>query len=212
MAQGVVITGVSGFPLNLTWTDWENGDEHQVVYSLEDMSGSLKNLQRIHSVNGAPQETGFVAQFIDPGNTNYEFAASSDFSLPDIGDEFTITDGNGGDSGTITVTAGSVTATPTGNATVAGGTGSVAIDPASGAVAWTTSSAGDTVMVAADSASTTGSWTATTGTATASITVDSDASLTDGGVLVFRVAATVGSGSQEQSETRVYRIVPRPNV
>ena len=31
-----------------------------------------------------------------------------------------------------------------------------------------------------------------------------------GGVLTFTVTVTVGSGSQEQSESRVYRIVPRP--
>jgi prepilin-type N-terminal cleavage/methylation domain-containing protein len=31
-----------------------------------------------------------------------------------------------------------------------------------------------------------------------------------GGVLTFTVTATVDSGSQEQSETRVYKVVPRP--
>lgn len=30
------------------------------------------------------------------------------------------------------------------------------------------------------------------------------------GVLTFTVTVTIGSGSQEQSETRVYRVVPRP--
>ena len=32
------------------------------------------------------------------------------------------------------------------------------------------------------------------------------------GVLIFTVTATVGSGSQEENETRVYRIVPRPGL
>ncbi len=206
MAQSVVITGVSGFPLTLTWVDWESGDVYQVVYTLED-----NKLQRSHSVNyGQPTET-IVAEFIDldPTKTKCEFAAGSAFRLPDNGDAFTITDDIGGDSGTISVSAGSVTATPTGSATVDGGTDPVTIDSPSGAVAWTTPSADDTVVVAATNNNTVGNWTATTGTATAAITTGEDATLADGGVLILTVTASL-SGWQPVSETRVYEVVPRP--
>jgi prepilin-type N-terminal cleavage/methylation domain-containing protein len=64
------------FPLTVTWTDWDSSEVHQVVYTLENMpSGGLKNLQRSHSSNGAPIETGIIAQFIDPDSekTKCEF-------------------------------------------------------------------------------------------------------------------------------------------
>jgi len=57
-------TGDTGFPLTLTWTDWDSGDEYQVVYSLiED-----NKLQREHytnrDINPDPNTTTFVAQYI----------------------------------------------------------------------------------------------------------------------------------------------------
>jgi hypothetical protein len=96
------------------------------------------------------------------------------FSLPDVGDEFTITDATGGDSGVITVTAGSISVTTTGTATYTAATGD-----------WTTPTAGDTVVVAATAASTSGDWASTTETATAAITTDSDgdATVADGTIL-----------------------------
>lgn len=198
MAQSVVITGVSGFPLTLTWTDWESGDVHEVEYSL-----LLDNKLQRHYTCAllGLDETGIQAQYLDPAETKYEFAAGSAFSLPDTGDVFTIRDAVGGDSGTITVTAGNIDVTTTGGATYIPGTG-----------AWTTLTAGGTVVVTANSPNKTGSWTATTGTATAAITVDGgNATLTDGGMLILTVTATVGSGSQEESETRVYKVISRPN-
>jgi len=51
--------------LTLDWSDWE-GDAHQVVYTLEDASGGLKELWRDYS-NGVTQETIRVAKYIDPG-------------------------------------------------------------------------------------------------------------------------------------------------
>lgn len=58
----------------VTWTDWDSNDNHQVVYTLEDMSGStLKKLQRSESINGGAPNTTFVAQYIDPERTNCEF-------------------------------------------------------------------------------------------------------------------------------------------
>ena len=54
--------------LTLDWIDF-NGDIHQVVYTLEDGSGGLKELWRDHT-NGATPETILVAKYIDPDETN----------------------------------------------------------------------------------------------------------------------------------------------
>jgi len=71
------------------------------------------------------------------------------FRLPDLNDTFTITaHGTVADSGTITVTAGSVLATPLAGATVGGAAVALAITPASGAVAWTTLAGAGTIAVA----------------------------------------------------------------
>ena len=61
MAQRVEVDAdPSGFPLTLTWADWDTGDVHQVVYSL-----SVDNeLMRTYSINGALNATTFVAQYI----------------------------------------------------------------------------------------------------------------------------------------------------
>lgn len=68
----------TGFPLTLTWSYWgdygseeeEPVEEHEAVYTLEDISGSsLKNLLRTHTVTVDGTETtdtGIIAQFIDP--------------------------------------------------------------------------------------------------------------------------------------------------
>lgn len=198
MAETVVTTGATGFPLTLTWIEWDSGDAHQVVYSL-----LIDNkLQRQHYTNLNPDATAIVAQSIDPNNTQFEFTGGSAFSLPDSGDAFTVTDAVGGDSGTITVTGGSISVATTGTATYDAGTG-----------AWTTPAANDAIEVAATAASTSGDWTSTAGIVTAAITTDTNgnATLADGSMLVFTVTATVGSDSQEKSETRVYEILPRPN-
>jgi len=45
-----------GFPLTLSWTDWDD-DEYSITYTLEDMpSGNLKYLQRQESVNSTPTQ------------------------------------------------------------------------------------------------------------------------------------------------------------
>ena len=62
-----VITGAS---LTLNWKDW-NDYNYQVVYSLQDMSGGLKWLQRMEEVNGTGVATTMVGQFIDPDNTSW---------------------------------------------------------------------------------------------------------------------------------------------
>ncbi len=76
IAQSVDLSPPAGFPLTLTWSDWDSGDKYQVVYSLEDMAGTgLKKLQRSYSVNGAAGETSIVARYIDhdPAKTKCEF-------------------------------------------------------------------------------------------------------------------------------------------
>jgi len=108
------------------------------------------------------------------------------FSLPDVGDEFTITDATGGDSGIITVTAGSISVTTTGTATYTAATGD-----------WTTPTAGDTVVVAATAASTSGDWASTTETATAAITTDSDGDATVGTILFSIADQNVTLGGTE---------------
>ena len=71
MAQSVAPDpGATGFPLTLTWTEWE-GDEQRVVYSLVD-----DKLQREHYTNydpdnpALPDATTFVAEYIDSTNTS----------------------------------------------------------------------------------------------------------------------------------------------
>ena len=72
MAQSVVTTGVSGFPLTLTSTDWDSGDVHQVIYTL-----LVDNkLQREHYTNLNLDATTIVAEYINPNpaKTKCEFA------------------------------------------------------------------------------------------------------------------------------------------
>ncbi len=53
MAQIVSLTDdEDGFPLTLVWSEWEDNDTHQVVYTIED-----NNLKRVHTINGSPSET-----------------------------------------------------------------------------------------------------------------------------------------------------------
>ena len=67
MAQTVQTSPGAGFPLNLTWVEWDN-TVHQVSYSLD--SGRL---QRSQSINGGQPTTTVVARHID---TNSEMTSS----------------------------------------------------------------------------------------------------------------------------------------
>lgn len=154
--------------------------------------------------------TTVIAEYIELANC--EFTAAGTFSLPDVGDAFTITGGAVADSGTITVIAGSVTATPAGGAEVNDDIIPVEITEGPGAD-WTTPAGTGTIVVTAEEGGASGVWTCTTGTATVAITADNgegDASVT-GDVLVLKVTATVGGFPQASSETRVYEIDPRPS-
>ena len=66
--QAQAVDDTSGF-VTLDWVDWE-GDAHEVVYTLEDASGGLKELWRTYSINDVPQETIRVARYIDAAETN----------------------------------------------------------------------------------------------------------------------------------------------
>jgi hypothetical protein len=57
-----------GFPLTLTWNEYINGAEHQIVYSL-----AGNELRRSSSVDGGAPTVATVAEFIT-ADTNCEFA------------------------------------------------------------------------------------------------------------------------------------------
>ena len=70
MARDVDPGGSQGFPLTLTWIDWATNDTHKVIYTLEDMSGGFKRLQREHYINYPNLDSTItVAEYIDPGQT-----------------------------------------------------------------------------------------------------------------------------------------------
>ena len=148
-----------------------------------------------------------VFEFINPDKTktNCQVSGGSDFSLPDIGDAFKITGGATPDNGRIVVASGSISVATTGNATYG------AWDPVSKSYPWT-AAPGGTITVTATSSGTKGSWTSETKAATAAITVDvdKDATLSSARGLIFTVTATVGTGQQAESETRIYKVVPKP--
>ncbi len=70
MSQTVEPEGISGFPLTLSWTEWDNS-EHQVTYFIEG-----DNLMRNYSVDGGAPTQTLVAQYINAvsENTTCEFA------------------------------------------------------------------------------------------------------------------------------------------
>jgi len=83
-------------------------------------------------------------------------------------DTFTLQGGGAADNGTIAVTVGSLTATPTGTATVGGiGVGNIVpITIGMGAVPYTLPLAADTIVITCTTAGTSGVWTAATANST----------------------------------------------
>jgi len=69
MSQTIAPDGASGFPLTLSWTQWDNS-EHQVIYSIAD-----DRLTRSYSVDGGEPSEILVAQHINSAaeNTTCEF-------------------------------------------------------------------------------------------------------------------------------------------
>jgi prepilin-type N-terminal cleavage/methylation domain-containing protein len=72
MAQNVNTTAGNGFPVVLSWTQWD-GSEDEVTYSLENASGTLKNLRRTYSVNSTSQSDTIVGQCVDPALTSCNY-------------------------------------------------------------------------------------------------------------------------------------------
>ena len=75
-AQFVNIGAGNGFPLNLTWTDQDDGEVHQIIYSLPEMppgSGGLKQVEREEKINGATHATTIVGQYIDASATSCQW-------------------------------------------------------------------------------------------------------------------------------------------
>ncbi len=202
-AQDAAITGDSGFPLILRWVDFDTNERQKVVFSLD--NSGLRGSYYVEDVLD-PVKTGKIPAFkfinSDKTKTNCQVSGGSVFSLPDIGDAFKITGGAAPDNGRIIVASGSISVTVTGSATYVPATGD-----------WTTTTTGDTIKVTATGSGTTGSWTSETKAATAAITADSGAqaaTLSSAKGLIFTVTATVGTGQQEESETRIYKVVPKP--
>jgi prepilin-type N-terminal cleavage/methylation domain-containing protein len=211
-AQDLTITGVSGFPLTLRWVDFDENKRHEVQFILDSDSSGLRGE---YYVDGDlnPAKTGKIPvfEFINPDKTktNCQVSGGSAFSLPDVNDAFQITGGDVPDNGIITCTSGSISVTPTGGATA------TYVSPPTGTPywTWTTTATGDTIKITAASLNTKGSWTSETKAATAAITKDNDgdATLSSARGLIFTVTATVGTGQQESSETRIYKVVPKPS-
>ncbi|MBI4303083.1 MAG: hypothetical protein HY665_01910 [Chloroflexi bacterium] len=70
MAQVVQPNGASGFPLSLSWVEWD-GKEHQVSYTLEN-----GGLFRSQSIDGNEPGRTMVAAYINPNSalTNSQYA------------------------------------------------------------------------------------------------------------------------------------------
>jgi prepilin-type N-terminal cleavage/methylation domain-containing protein len=64
MAKTVVIDGSPGVLLRLSWEEGGTGVTHNVTYTLVDMSGGLKMLQREHYIGTSLNSTTTVAQYI----------------------------------------------------------------------------------------------------------------------------------------------------
>ena len=88
MAQAVAVDDPAAF-ITMDWVDWE-GDIHEIVYTLEDGSGGLKELWRAYSINDVAQANMRVARYIDPGTNCSWDAVESVLTLvvtAEVGDE-----------------------------------------------------------------------------------------------------------------------------
>ena len=64
MSQTVTPSGATGFPLTLSWTEWDNS-QHQVVYSI---AGG--KLTRSYTINGGTPLATLVAQYVNSVSQN----------------------------------------------------------------------------------------------------------------------------------------------
>lgn len=70
MSQTISTDGISGFPLTLNWTEWDNS-EHEVAYVIVG-----DKLRRSYSIDGGEPAETVIAQYINPApeNTTCEFS------------------------------------------------------------------------------------------------------------------------------------------
>ncbi len=205
-AQNTTMTGVSGFPLIMTWIDFETSEKHRVVFNVT--GSGLRGLYYVWSNNNWTLNLTRTARIpvfgsINRTGTSCRVVGGSAFGLPDAGDAFTITGGNTSDYGRITVTGGSISVNWTSGATC---------QNVSGGWSWNITTPGATVRVSATGVNTRGSWTSENKAVTAAITTDSDgdAVLSSARGLILTVTAVVGPGRQQGNETRTYLVVPKP--
>jgi prepilin-type N-terminal cleavage/methylation domain-containing protein len=184
-AQQTEIERGNGFPLELSWTEWD-GTQHGITYAIV---GS--EIKRSVSINGTQTLEMPIARYINTAAaaTYCRLSSSGAFLLPDDGDNFTITGGQEATSGHISIGAGSISVVTTGTATYNAGD-------------WSTPAAGDSITITAESADTSGIWNSQNTTAFLALTqdTDADASLT-GGALIVTLTAFGGERSTH-SETR----------
>ncbi|MFC2068594.1 type II secretion system protein J [Chloroflexota bacterium] len=67
--------------ITLIWTDWP-GNEHQIIYTLEDTASEVRQLKRYHFIREKgtavfnQQDSNLIAQIIDPANTSSNWIES----------------------------------------------------------------------------------------------------------------------------------------
>ena len=209
-SQNTTITGVSGFPVILQWVNFDPSGRHKIVFSVN--SSGLRGSYYVDSGSGYVLDSARTGKipvfaFINSTLTNCQVSGGSDFSLPVSGNKFVITRGATNDSGRITTAPSGDISKISVNAT-AGATATY--DSATKAWTWNTTAAGSNITVTATIANTKGSWTSETRAATAAITQGTGATLSSARGLVFTITAIVGTGRNEASETRTYKVVPKP--
>ncbi|OGO24926.1 MAG: hypothetical protein A2144_04460 [Chloroflexi bacterium RBG_16_50_9] len=64
MSQNLSPAGGSGFPITLSWVEWDNS-AHQVIYSIED-----DTIRRSYSINGSAPKEIVVAHYINSISEN----------------------------------------------------------------------------------------------------------------------------------------------
>jgi len=204
-SQNTTINGTSGFPLTLKWIDFNENKYQKIEFILNSSSGGLRGSYYVNDVlNSTRTDKLPVFQFINWNLTTCQVSGGSDFSLPVNGDKFVITGGVTSDSGRITVTNGTISVTPAGGATAT-------YNSTTKAWTWNTTAAGSNITVARNSTNTAviGSWTSENKAAAAAITQGTTAALSSARGLVLNLTAIVGTGRNEASETRIYKVIPK---
>jgi prepilin-type N-terminal cleavage/methylation domain-containing protein len=195
-AQTIVLTPGEGFPIDLSWVDW-NGTNHAITYQI----AGGGELQRIYTAGASSPQQTVVGRYIDsaPEDTNCWFADSGSFNLPDAGDSFTVVGGEETDDGLIVTTTGGISVDVTGSATYDAGV-------------WAAPATGDSIVVTASNVNTRGIWTSSNMNALVSLSEDNDGDAAiNGNALILKLTAYGGDDS-ERSETRIALIFPRSRM